>query len=200
MRQIFSLRFFAAIGAVAGLFLLLSLVFGGGDPVAELSEPEPIERRIDLVAQVFAPVGTDFELRDDGVTRGSMDLVLDADRTVRVVSGTHGEITCDELDRIGACAVLADLLGDAVVWFALVPMASDDTVEMPAIDVLDDGVAVLVNGWRVPYAPVLDRRCAREFASYRELRDELGDAFTSIYSIDEGELVAVRCDPDAISG
>lgn len=199
MRQIFSLRFFAAIGATAGLFLLLSLVFGGGDRVAELSEPEPIERRIDLVAEVFAPVATDFEL-DDGVTRGSLELVLDADRTVQVVSGTHGEITCDELDRIGACAVLADLLGDAVVWFALVPMASAGTVEMPAIDVLEDGDAVLVNGWRVPYAPVLDRRCAQEFASYREFRAELGDAFTSIYSIDEGELVAVRCDPDALNG
>lgn len=199
MRQIFSLRFFAAIGATAGLFLLLSLAFGGGDRVAELSEPEPIERRIDLVAEVFAPVATDFEL-DDGVTRGSLELVLDADRTVRVVSGTHGDITCDELDRIGACAVLADLLGDAVVWFALVPMGSAGTVEMPAIDVLEDGDAVLVNGWRVTYAPVLDRRCAQEFASYREFRAELGDAFTSIYSIDEGELVAVRCDPDALNG
>ncbi|MEX2626667.1 MAG: hypothetical protein WD225_07265 [Ilumatobacteraceae bacterium] len=200
MRQVFSLRFFAAIGATAGLFLLLSLVFGGGDRVAELSEPEPIERRIDLVAEVFAPVDTDFELGDDGVTRGSLDLVLDADRTVQVVSGTHGEITCDELDRIGACAVVADLLGDAVVWFALVPMASDDIVEMPAIDVLEDDDAVLVNGWRVPYARVLDRRCAQQFASYREFRQELGDAFTSIYSIEERELVAVRCDPEALSG
>lgn len=200
MRQIFSVRFFAAIGAVAGLFLFLSVAFGGGDRVAELREPERLERRIDLVAQVFAPIQSDFELGADGVTRGSLDLVLDADRTVRVVPGTHGEITCDELERIGACAVLAELLGDAVVWFALVPMGPDDTVELPAIDVLEDDFALLVNGWRVRYPRVLDRRCPQEFASYREFRQELGDAFTSIYSIDERQLVAVRCDPDALSG
>lgn len=198
MRQIFSVRFFAAIGAVAALLLMFSVAFGGGDRIAELREPEPIERQIDLVAQVFAPIESDFELGADGVTRGSLDLVLDADRTVRVVAGTHGEITCEELDQIGACAVVADLLGDAVVWFALVPMGPDDTVEMPAIDVLEDDFAVLVNGWRVRFASVLDRRCAQEFASYREFRQELGDAFTSIYSIDDRELVAVRCDPDAL--
>lgn len=193
MRQIFSVRFFAAIGAVFGLFLLLTAVFGGGDPVAEFRDPDPIPRQLDLVEPVFAVVESDFELGDDGVTRGSLDLVLDADRTVRVVEGTYGEISCDELDRIGACAVLADLLGDAVVWFALVPMGPADTVELPAIDVLDDDFAVLVNGWRVRFASVLDRRCAEEFASYRELRDELGDAFTSIYSIEERQLVAVVC-------
>lgn len=194
MRQIFSLRFFAAIGAVALLFLLLTAIFGGGDPVAELVEEESVDRRIDLVEQVFAPVRRGFEMGDDGVTQGTLELVLDADRTVVVVEGTHGEITCDRLGEIGACAVLADLLGDAVVWFALVPMGPNDTVEFPAIDVLEEDFALLVNGWRVPYANVLDRRCERQFASYRELRDELGDEFTSIYSIEDRQLVAVRCD------
>lgn len=194
MRQIFSIRFFAAIGAVFGLFFLLTVVFGGGDPVAEFREPEQMGRQIDLVQQVFAAVQADFELADDGVTRGSLDIVLDADRTVRVVPGTAGEITCDDLGRIGACAVVADLLGDAVVWFALVPMGPLGTVEFPAIDRLEDGFAVLVNGWRLPYAPVLDRRCNREFASYSEFRAELGDEFTSIYDVDAGELVAVVCD------
>jgi hypothetical protein len=193
MRQIFSVRFFAAIGAVLGLFVLLTAIFGGGDPVAEFRDAEPVRRQIDLVAEVFVAVQSDFEMGDDGVTRGSLDLVLDADRTVRVVSGTYGEVTCDELERIGACAVAADLLGDAVVWFALVPIGPAGTVEFPAIDVLDDDFAVLVNGWRVPYAPVLDRRCAQEFASYRDFRAELGDEFTSIYDIEERRLTAVVC-------
>lgn len=194
MRQIFSLRFFAALGAVAGLFLLLTAIFGGGDPVAELIEEAEVDRQIDLVDQVFAPVRRGFELGDDGITRGTLELVLDSDRTVYVYEGTYGEISCDRLGEIGACAVLADLLGDAVVWFALVPMGPNDTVEFPAIDVLEEDFALLVNGWRVPYANVLDRRCDREFASYRELRDELGDEFTSIYSIEDRQIVAVRCD------
>jgi hypothetical protein len=193
MRQIFSVRFFAAVGAVFGLFLLLTAVLGGGDPVAEFRDAEPVPRQVDLVAEVFVAVESDFEMGDDGVTRGSLDLVLDADRTVRVAPGTYGEIMCDAVGRIGECVVLADLLGDAVVWFALVPMGPAGTVEFPAIDVLDDDFAVLVNGWRVPYAPVLDRRCAQEFASYREFRDELGDEFVSIYDIDERQLIAFVC-------
>ena len=198
MRQIFSVRFFAAIGAVVGLLLLLTLVFGPRGGIEELAEAEPVPRRIDLAATVFTALRTDFELGDDGVTRGSMELVLDAERRVQVAPGTHGEITCDDIGRVGGCVALLDLLGDAVVWFALVPLGPNDTVELPAIDVLDDEFAVLVNGWQVRYARVLDRRCPREFASYSEFRRELGDAFTSIMSIDEQRLVAVVCDPDAL--
>lgn len=194
MRQIFSVRFFAAVGAVFGLFLLLTAIFGGGDPVAELRDDTPRPRQVDLVEQVFAVVDDGFEIDADGVSRGTLSLVLDAERTVRIVAGTHGENSCDELGRVGACALAADVLGDAVVWFALVPMGPDETVELPAIDVLDDEFAVLVNGWRLRYAPVLDRRCAQEFASYSEFRAELGDAFTSVFDLEEQRLVAVVCD------
>jgi hypothetical protein len=193
MRQIFSLRFFAAMGGVLGLFVLLTAVLGGGDPVAEFRDARPVPRQVDLVAEVFVAVQSDFEMGAERVTAGSLDLVLDADRTVRVVAGTYGEITCDDLARIGACAVVADLLGDAVVWFALVPVGPAGTLEFPAIDVLDEDFAVLVNGWRVRYARVLDRRCAQEFASYREFRDELGDEFVSIYDLEQGRLIAVVC-------
>ena len=85
------------------------------------------------------------------------------------------------------------LHGEGVVWFALVPMGPNRTVRLPAIDVLDDGLATLVNGWQLPFAPVLDRRCEDEFVSYRELRDALGDDFTSVYAIEERRLVAVEC-------
>ena len=80
------------------------------------------------------------------------------------------------------------------MWFALVPMRPDRTVELPAIDTLDDGVATLVNGWQFDYAPILDRRCPNdEFTSYRELRDTLGDEFVSIYGVGSRRLVAVAC-------
>ncbi len=193
MRTIFSVRFLVAIGAVAGLFALLTLVFGGGDSIADLAERPPVPRTIDLVDQVYLPIVDEFELADDGTTRGTLDLVLDASRTVQVVEGTSGEVSCDDLTTVGACVVLADLLGDAVVWFALVPMGTTRTVELPAIDVLDGDSAVLVNGWRLRYANVLDRRCADVFASYQELRRVQGSDFVSIYSLDDDELIAVRC-------
>lgn len=198
MRQIFSVRFFAAIGAVAGLLLLLTLVFGPRGGVDELVEAEPVPRRIDLGARVVAAVQSDVELGPDGATRGTLELLLDGDRRVRMAPGTYGEISCENFDRIGSCAVLLDVLGDAVVWFALLPLGPNNTVTLPAIDVLDDDFAVLVNGWQVRYARVLDRRCPREFASYREFRQELGDAFTSVFSLDEQRLVAVVCDTAAL--
>ena len=57
------------------------------------------------------------------------------------------------------CALLAETLGDTVSWFALVPMGADFRFELPAVEELDGGYANLVNGWQVPYATVIDRRC-----------------------------------------
>jgi hypothetical protein len=197
MRQIFSVRFFAAVGAVVGLFFVLTTVFatreviegdgnGDGDTV-EL-------HKIDLVEQVFSSSNPRFRIGPDGSAENDTNFVIDGTRSLRVVAGTPGEILCPDFGEIGACAVVADLLGEAVVWFALVPMGVNKTVRMPAIDTLDDGLAILVNGWQVDYAPVLDRRCATdEFESYRQFRQVLGDDFTAIFDIDERRLSAVEC-------
>ena len=65
---------------------------------------------------------------------------------------------------------------------------------LPAIDSLADGVATLVNGWQLPHAAALDRRCGEElFESYRQWKQILGDNFTTIYDIDQRELTAVVC-------
>jgi hypothetical protein len=193
MRQIFTVRFFAAVGAVLGLALLLSVLFRGDGSVADLAERQPMRRTIDLVALVFASASVDFAIGDDGFTTGSIDLVLDQERTVRIVPGTAGENNCAALDEVAQCAVLADLLGDAVMWFAIVPLASSRTVALPAIVSLDDGYATLANGWQLPYAPILERQCARDFESFTEFREELGTEFTSIYSLVEGEITDVVC-------
>lgn len=197
MREIFSVRFFAAVGAVAGLFFLLTTIFatrdaiegdGGGDEVVlEL-------HKIDMVEQVFASEDARFRIGFDGLAASDTTLYIDSSRVLRVVAGTPGEIRCPEFGQLGGCAVVADLLGEAVVWFALVPMGPNRTVLMPAIDTLDDDVATLVNGWQVAYAPVLDRRCPNEeFESYREFRDVMGDDFTAIFDLDQRRLSAVEC-------
>ena len=71
---------------------------------------------------------------------------------MRIVPGTPGEVNCPALDEVAKCAVVADLLGDGVVWFAIVPLATSQTVALPAIVSLDDGFATLTNGWQLPYA------------------------------------------------
>lgn len=202
MRQIFSIRFFAAVGAVVGLFFVLTTIFAAGEAIeggnGDAAEPVQV-RRIDFVDQVFASRSTDFGLDDDGLAASDTELIIDGTRSLTVVTGTPGEIHCPDLAEIGACAVLADLLGEAVVWFALVPMGTNRTVDLPAIDVLDDGYAQLVTGWELEYAPILDRRCEDddgndvEFGSYREFRDVLGDDFISVYSLDTRRLEIVEC-------
>jgi hypothetical protein len=202
MREIFSIRFFAAVGAVAGLFVLLTVFFAAGEAIDgdELGvTTTPETHRIDFVDQVFTATNAEFAIDDDGLGAADTDLVIDGTRSLKVVAGTPGVDLCPDRARIGACAVVADLLGEAVVWFALVPMGENRTVPLPAIDVLDEGRAQLVNGWQLPYAPVLDRRCEDEqgdeveFASYREFRDVLGDDFTSLYSLETARIEAVVC-------
>ena len=194
MRQIFSVRFFAAVGAVAVLLLLLTTFFRASDAIdGEAAEPHPTHL-VDFVDQVFGPTNPTFGVNADGEAASDTDLVIDAARRLRIVQGTPGEIHCEELDEVGACAVVADLLGEAVVWFALVPMGPGRTVSLPAIETLEEGTATLVNGWRVPFAPVLDRICRDEFESYRQFRDEFGARFSSVYDLEERRLTAVVCD------
>lgn len=195
MRQIFSVRFFAAVGGVVALFFLLTTIFAtrevieGGDD----GEVQTELHRIDFVEEIQAVTNPQFSLTADGVAANDTDLVIDPSRTLRIVADTPGVDHCPRFPAAGACAVVADLLGEAVVWFALVPNGTNRMVDMPAIDTLDEGVATLVNGWQLPFAPVLDRRCPDEFTSYREFRDTLGDDFTSVYGIDDRRLVAVEC-------
>ena len=200
MREIFSVRFFIAIGAVAGLLFLLFTFFVARDVVdqaisdngADAAQPQP--RAIDLVDVVSGTNNPGFQLSPDGEATSNVELMLDPSRKVIVVAGTPGEDDCGRLAEPGACAIVADLLGEGVVWFALVPMGNGRSVPLPAIDSLADGMATLVNGWQLPHAPALDRRCGEElFESYRQWKQILGDNFTTIYDIDQRELTAVVC-------
>ena len=193
MRTIFSLRFLATLGVLLALAFGAWTVLSDDDTIAEVVDSEPPLRRIDLVALVFEARDDGFALVD-GVSTGRLDLVIDAERAVRIAPGTPGESTCETLDRLATCAVVADLLGDGVVWFSLVPIGPRSTVEMPAITTLESDVATLANGWQVPYAPVLERTCSEDFESFRSFQAELGTAFTSIYDLAEGRLTEVVCD------
>lgn len=203
MRQIFSVRFFAAVGGVLALLFLLTTIFAtrsaiddeeaGGDPAAAA-----ILRPVDLVERIQAAQPERVLFDAEGYTTRRTVLTIDDSRAVTITPGTPGEVHCRRLDRPGRCGVVLDLLGEAVVWFAIVPMGGSRTsVDLPAIDTLDEGVATLVNGWQFRFAPALDRRCGddgdEEFSSYRELRDELGDDFTAVFDIPEQRLVAVVC-------
>jgi hypothetical protein len=194
MQQVLSWRFLATLGALAGLFLTLFVVFGRGESNAEPGSLRPLVREVHLLEEIESARAEAFGVRPDGRSRGQLFLGLRDDREMRIVEGTFGENNCGARIVPGACAVAANLIGDAVVWFSLLPIETGGLIIFPAIDQLDDGRAQLINGLRLPYARVLDRRCPVEFTSYREFRQVLGDRFTSVYSLEDERLVAVVCD------
>jgi len=200
MRQVLSWRFVATIGALIGLTLVIYLAFGNNRSVAEVIQEEgPMDRRVDLVSIELGTTREGFALQD-GRTVGTMTMqVLPAGFTdpvpVTVFAGTPGEITCADLNR--PCALLAQTLGDTIVWFALVPMGPNFRFDLPAIEELDGGYANLVNGWQVPYATAIDRRCAGQpgesAESFSEFLRLQGEAFHSLYDLGRGAITAVIC-------
>ena len=195
MRQLFSWRFVAAIGALAVLALLARGLLVDDDSIATIIDAPTVERRIDLIEPVETITQADgFRIGIDGVTSGFLDLTLDAERIVRVAPGTLGEISCRDLDVPNGCAVLADMLGDAVVWFAIVPQAPGATVELPPIVDLQDGEAIFTNGWRIPYAPVIERECGEdEPPTFSDFLREFGPNSVSIVDLETRQVTAVVC-------
>ena len=195
MRQVLSWRFVAALGALVGLALLISALFVGRDTVARVAERHgPMSRRADVIAIVLDSDSDGFVLREDGTTRGRLTLRTHENRSMTIFPGTPGTSTCDEIEKAGGCAILTEMLGDTVVSFALVPMSANLQVQLPAIVDLSGGYAVLVNGWQVPYAPVIDRsRCDSPAESFSEFLRLVGRHHRSIYSFGPGEITAVTC-------
>jgi hypothetical protein len=202
----------AVVGLLAALWLV-SIVTGddSGEGAAlgptsdgSAATVDVVERRIDLVAQIvdLEPVDAvaGFAVRAEGdepaapsVAVGSADLVLEGDRRMRIVSGTFGVDDCSTAEkRVGRCAVLADLLGEAVVWFRLAPI-DDRHVELPAVVAFVDDLARLADGLLLPHAEVFTRRCTTEYASFTEFRRDLGEDFVTLWSLDEGRLTDVIC-------
>jgi hypothetical protein len=200
VRELLSWRLVAALAALAGLAFVASSALSDDDALQAVVDPTPVERRIDLISPVIAPLPSDdFAVGDDGRTVGYLDLLLPGERTMRVAPGTLGEVSCEVLDEFNRCGVLADVLGDAVVWFALVPQQARATAELPPIVDLEEGYAVFENGWRIAYPPVIERECGDlDIPTFSDSLERHGPGSVSIVDLNTQEVTAVRCgDPDA---
>ena len=195
MRQLFNWRFVAALAALAALSLLARAILIDDDSIEAVIEPEVIERQIDLIEPIASATGTDgFTDLPAGVTTDDIALTLDTERVVSIVPGTLGEISCEDLDVANRCAIFADMLGDAVVWFAILPQAPRSTVELPPIIDLDDGQAVFDNGWRIPYAPVIERDCGGEdIPTFSDFLRRFGPDSVTIVDLESRQVTSVRC-------
>jgi hypothetical protein len=194
VRQLFNWRFVAAIAAVALLALLARAILTDDSSIEAVIEPEVIERKIDLIEPIESATASGFTLSPSGVTTGFVDLTLDAERVLRIVPGTLGEIECDALDAANRCAVVADMLGDAVIWFAILPQAPRATVELPPIIDLVDGRAAFESGWRIPYAPVIERDCPGEdIPTFTDFLRRFGPDSVTILDLETRQVTSVRC-------
>lgn len=219
VRQVLTLRFLAAVAALALLALGVDTVFASGGQQGTLAVAGPsnrdedgnvIKRRIDVISSVDRiERSDDFEVGPDGRTIGVLDAVLDADglRVMRIAPGTPGEVSCGTLVLPNRCVVLADVLGDAVVWFAILPKAPRETVELPPIVDLQDGYAVFENGWEIPYPPVIERdtdgagaTCAGEdIPSFSDFLRRFGPNSTTIVDLVRQEVVQVQCGEEYVA-
>lgn len=136
----------------------------------------------------------------DGLAVGNVTLLLDDGRRVTITTGTPGETACSDRAMPAACVLLADMLGPAVIWFALVPVgdAESRVTDLPTlVDMIDDGDrGVLANGWIVPLANGVVRTCAgeettRTLRQFIERYAERG--IRTILDIDRDAVVEVVC-------
>lgn len=196
MRQFFSWRIWAAFGALVLLAVTLKVVLPAGAAKTAATPAGPPERTVQFVSLVYAVQPSNTFAVNDGIVTGSADLVLDGQRTMHIVQGTLGEIDCPNYTKVGQCVVLADLLGDGVIWFALVPVESGFKVNAPPIvELLGDGIARLKNGWLVRMASAVDRSCknGQETGSLVEFLRDYGPQSTTIIDVAKQRITQVKC-------
>lgn len=199
MRQFVTPGFWLSLLALAALTLGALQIARDDDALADQLPPElvdetPPTQEIDIVALVFEAQAQPGFAIEDGVATADLQIRVDGLRYMNIRAGTPGENRCPALDQLAQCVVAADLLGEAVMWFSIVPLEPRNTVTLPAVaELRDDGRVRLVNGWLVRHARVVKRTCATETASLVDFIRTIGDASRSTYSLDEQALVAVTC-------
>jgi len=185
---------------VAVIFLLATR-----DSSSDMSVTQTLHK-IDLVASVDSINVDSAWSQDDGVTRGgAIRLSLDDLRVLTVQDGTltaeYGSMSaCTDFAKSNACVLLADMLGDAVVWFALVPsdaLAGQEFLTLPGlVDMQANGdEGILRNGWVVKLATPVKRECGdASTSSLRDFITRFPDQLSkTIVSLTTDNVVSVKC-------
>lgn len=170
--------------------------------------PTAVLHKVDLIASVDG-INLDAAWSQDGkvTSGGAARLSLDDLRTLTILEGTmtaeFGDVQpCTDFVTPNACVLFADMLGEAVVWFALV---SADTatprefVTLPGlIDMQDNGnEGILRNGWVVNLASPVKRNCEKEDGDTSSLRDFItrfpDTKSSAVVNLLTDNVVSVKC-------
>jgi hypothetical protein len=185
---------------VAAIFL-----FATRDSSSEISVTQTL-RKVDLVASVNSINVDSGWSHENGVTRGgALRMSLDDLRVLTVQEGTlaaeYGSTSaCTDFVKPNACVLLADMLGDAVVWFALVPsdaLAGREFLTLPGlVDMQANGdEGILRNGWVVKLATPVKRECGDAVtSSLRDFITRFPDQLSkTIMNLTTDNVVSVKC-------
>ena len=190
------MRFWMSLLAVLALFGIV-YVATRGEPDSDTviaADEAPVARHVDFASQVFSITGDAGFAMVRGRSNGQLQLIIDGSRTMVVQPDTPGEITCTDLASVGQCVVFADLLGDAVLWFALVPFEQQPKVTLPGIAKLDDlNLVELTNGWVVSRAANVDLDCIDDVGSLTEFVRRFGPSSTATYDLDRQQITKTTC-------
>jgi hypothetical protein len=180
------------------LFALTAVLWacqGGSNPTEVVMNAS--SRRIDLIAQTATIRSDGMWSVSGGETQGDATAVLQDGRVLTLADGTLAESSCLFPDALNACVLLADTLGDGVVWFALVAAPAEGTteLELPAIETLLDGVtyAQLSNGWELLLLDKVVRRCKEETPNLAAFVQKFSDRHVTIVDLTQSQVSAVRC-------
>jgi hypothetical protein len=193
-----------AIAAAFAIVLLGNGVYSSLNNNA-VSVTTDVRHTVDLVASVNT-VTVDANWKQDGVTSGAVaQLSLDDTRALTIPEGTlvddyDAMAKCEDFTTPNACVLLADMLGDAVIWFALVPadkVAGMARLTLPGlVDMQSNGdEGILRNGWIVKLATPVKRICEKtDTTSLRDFITQFpDDASSSIVNLTTDNVVSVTC-------
>lgn len=201
MRQLRSLRTWAAVGILLVLITAVQLIIGDGPRGgAENELTQPSIRSIETVASVMQIESSEAFAVINGVTVGSAVVTLDDGRVLTIARDTPGEIDCADRTTPAACVLLADQLGEGIVWYALVNSdgpASRTLILPTLVDMVDGGdTGVLQNGWHVRLANGVVRTCAGEPRSptlRAFIESYSSNGIRTVLDLDRDEVVEVIC-------
>ena len=193
------------LAVLLAVFIAAILLVATRNSSSEISVNQTL-RKIDLVASVNSINVDSAWSQDGGVTRGgAMRLSLDDLRVLTVQDGTlsaeYGSMSaCTDFVKPNACVLLADMLGDAVVWFALVPsdaLAGREFLTMPGlVDMQANGAeGILRNGWVINLATPVKRECGdTSTSSLRDFITRFPDQLSkTIVNLTTDNVVSVKC-------
>lgn len=196
MRHFLSARFAAALGIpIVVAFLIYAVLMNSGSPSQSASKVVHFVNYTASVNIVQAESGWSVV---QGTSRLTARLALDDARTIFIAEGTPGEITCTDFSTPNACVLIAELLGDAVVWFALTPATSETLLTRlalpPVVDMLNGGdFAVLSNGWVIPLATPTKRSCSTPTVSLREFINKFASNMNVSLNLLADQIDVVTC-------